>query len=38
MAFADFQDPKRFLDVLGKRLARYELTLHPDETRFAVYA
>jgi hypothetical protein len=30
MAFADFQ----VLDVLGKRLARYELTLHPDKTRF----
>jgi hypothetical protein len=34
MAFADFQDGKRVLDVLGKRLARYELTLHPDKTRF----
>src|SRR5262245_25894780 len=34
MAFADFQDAKRVLDVLGKRLARYELTLHPDKTRF----
>ena len=33
MAFADFQDAKRVLDVLGKRLARYELTLHPDKTR-----
>jgi RNA-directed DNA polymerase len=34
MAFADFQDAERVLDVLGKRLARYELTLHPDKTRF----
>ena len=34
MAFADFQDAKRVLDVLGKRLARYELKLHPDKTRF----
>jgi len=34
MAFADLQDAKRVLDVLGKRLARYELTLHPDKTRF----
>src|SRR5262249_25426686 len=31
---ADFQDAKRVLEVLGKRLARYELTLHPDKTRF----
>src|SRR6202158_2058324 len=34
MAFEDFHDAKRFLDVLGKRLARYGLTLHPDKTRF----
>jgi hypothetical protein len=34
IAFADLQDAKRVLDVLGKRLARYELTLHPDKTRF----
>src|SRR5262245_27847780 len=34
MAFADFQDAKRVLDVLGKRLVRYELKLHPDKTRF----
>ena len=34
MAFADFQDAKRVLDVLGKRLGRYGLTLHPDKTRF----
>jgi RNA-directed DNA polymerase len=34
MAFADVQDAKRVLDVLGKRLARYGLTLHRDKTRF----
>ena len=34
MAFEDFHDAKRVLDVLGKRLARYGLTLHPDKTRF----
>ena len=34
MAFADFRDAKRVLGVLGKRLARYGLTLHPDKTRF----
>jgi group II intron reverse transcriptase/maturase len=34
MAFADFRDAQRVLGVLGKRLARYELTLHPDKTRF----
>jgi RNA-directed DNA polymerase len=33
-AFADFRDAQRVLDVLGKRLARYGLTLHPDKTRF----
>jgi RNA-directed DNA polymerase len=34
MAFADFRDAQRVLGVLGKRLARYGLTLHPDKTRF----
>jgi retron-type reverse transcriptase len=34
MAFEDFLDAKRILGVLGKRLARYGLTLHPDKTRF----
>jgi RNA-directed DNA polymerase len=34
MAFAEFRDAQRVLDVLGKRLARYGLTLHPDKTRF----
>ena len=34
MAFADHRDAQRVLDVLGKRLARYGLTLHPDKTRF----
>jgi len=34
MAFADFRDAQRVLAVLGKRLARYELVLHPEKTRF----
>jgi hypothetical protein len=34
MAFSDSRDAKRVLDALGKRLARYELTLHPNKTRF----
>jgi hypothetical protein len=34
MAFSDLRDAQRVLDVLGKRLARYELTLHPAKTRF----
>jgi reverse transcriptase-like protein len=34
MAFADYRDAQRVLDVLGKRLARYGLTLPPDKTRF----
>src|SRR5262249_30819165 len=34
MAFEDVLDAKRVLGVLGKRLARYGLTLHPDKTRF----
>ncbi len=34
MAFEDFLDAKRVLGVLGRRLARYGLTLHPDKTRF----
>jgi RNA-directed DNA polymerase len=34
MAFEDFLDAKRVVGVLGKRLARYGLTLHPDKTRF----
>ena len=34
MAFEDFLDAQRVLGVLGMRLARYELTLHPDKTRF----
>jgi hypothetical protein len=34
LAFEDFFDGKRILGVLGKRLARYGLTLHPDKTRF----
>jgi group II intron reverse transcriptase/maturase len=34
MAFEDFLDAKRVLGVLGKRLARYGLKLHPSKTRF----
>jgi RNA-directed DNA polymerase len=34
MAFENELDAKRVLGVLGKRLARYGLKLHPDKTRF----
>jgi RNA-directed DNA polymerase len=34
MTFQNHHDAKRVLEVLGKRLARYGLTLHPDKTRF----
>jgi RNA-directed DNA polymerase len=34
MAFEHCEDAKRALAVLGKRLERYGLTLHPDKTRF----
>jgi RNA-directed DNA polymerase len=34
MAFEDFLDAKRVFGVLGKRLARYGHTFHPDKTRF----
>jgi len=34
MAFESFLDAKRVLGVLGKRFARYGLSLHPDKTRF----
>src|SRR6266481_257077 len=34
MAFEDFRDAQRVLAVLGKRLERYGLELHPDKTRF----
>ena len=33
MAFDNIVDAKRVLSVLGKRLARYGLILHPDKTR-----
>ena len=33
MAFDNIDNAKRVLLVLGKRLARYGLTLHPDKTR-----
>jgi group II intron reverse transcriptase/maturase len=34
MTFEHHHDAKRVLEVLGKRLGRYGLTLHPDKTRF----
>jgi RNA-directed DNA polymerase len=34
MTFKNHRDAKRVLEVLGKRLGRYRLTLHPDKTRF----
>jgi group II intron reverse transcriptase/maturase len=34
MTFKNHCDAKRVMEVLGKRLARYGLTLHPDKTRF----
>lgn len=34
MAFETYDDAERVLAVLGKRLARYGLTLHADKTRF----
>ena len=34
MAFEALRDATRVLAVLGKRLGRYGLTLHPDKTRF----
>jgi len=34
MAFENFLDAKRVLGVLGKRFARYGLSLHPGKTRF----
>jgi group II intron reverse transcriptase/maturase len=33
MAFDNIADAKRVLSVLGKRFARFGLTLHPDKTR-----
>jgi group II intron reverse transcriptase/maturase len=33
MAFDNIVDAKRVLSVLGKRLGRYGLTVHPDKTR-----
>jgi RNA-directed DNA polymerase len=33
MAFEDYLDARRVLDVLGKRVGRFGLTLHPDKTR-----
>jgi len=34
MTFKNHHDAKRVMEVLGKRLARFGLTLHPDKTRF----
>ena len=34
MTFDTYQDAKRVMDVLGKRLGRFGLTLHPDKTHF----
>lgn len=34
MAFESFEDAQRVQAVLGKRLERYGLALHPDKTRF----
>ena len=34
MTFETHHDAQRVLEVLGKRLGRYGLTLHPDKTRF----
>jgi RNA-directed DNA polymerase len=34
MTFKHHRDANRVLDVLGKRLDRYGLTLHPEKTRF----
>lgn len=34
LAFDDFRDSQRVLAVLGKRLGRYGLTLHPEKTCF----
>ena len=34
MTFKNHRDAERVLEVLGKRLERFGLTLHPDKTRF----
>ena len=34
MTFETYHDAKRVMDVLGRRLGRFGLTLHPDKTRF----
>jgi len=33
MTFETYHDARRVMDVLGKRLGRFGLTLHPDKTR-----
>jgi hypothetical protein len=35
MTFKQQRDAKRVLEMLGKRLARFGLTLHPDKTQTA---
>jgi len=37
MAFEREDDARRVLDVLGKRLAKYGLTLHPEKTRLVPF-
>ena len=34
MTFKNHHDAKRVMEVLGKRLGRFGLSLHPDKTRF----
>ena len=34
ITFETYHDAKRVMEVLGKRLGRFGLTLHPDKTRF----
>src|SRR5260370_802452 len=34
MTFKNHHDAKRVMEVLGKRLGRFGLALHPDKTRF----
>jgi RNA-directed DNA polymerase len=37
LGFEDEQDARRVLEVLAKRFARYELTLHPEKTRLVEF-
>ncbi|HEU4408364.1 MAG TPA: reverse transcriptase domain-containing protein [Polyangiaceae bacterium] len=38
LAFEDFLDDRRVFEVLGKRVGRFGLALHPDKTRLATSA